>query len=82
MLEKIKETAGFLREKVADMPHVAIILGTGLGPIADLIENKIVIPYSQIPNFPVSTVQGHSGNFIFGDLGGKRNGNAGPLPLL
>ena len=72
MLEKIKETAGFLREKVADMPHVAIILGTGLGPIADLIENKIVIPYSQIPNFPVSTVQGHSGNFIFGDLGGKR----------
>ena len=64
MLEKIKETAGFLREKVADMPHVAIILGTGLGPIADLIENKIVIPYSQIPNFPVSTVQGHSGNFI------------------
>ena len=72
MLEKIKETAGFLREKVADMPHVAIILGTGLGPIADLIENKTVIPYSQIPNFPVSTVQGHSGNFIFGDLGGKR----------
>lgn len=72
MLEKIQQTADYLRSKVADMPHVAIILGTGLGPIADIIENKTVIPYKEIPNFPVSTVQGHSGNFIFGELGGKR----------
>ena len=72
MLEKIKQTADFLRSKVADMPKISIILGTGLGPIADMIENKIVIPYSEISNFPVSTVEGHSGNFIFGDLAGKR----------
>ena len=72
MLEKIQQTAEYLCSKVADMPHVAIILGTGLGPIADIIENKTVIPYKDIPNFPVSTVQGHSGNFIFGELGGKR----------
>ena len=72
MLEKIKQTADFLRGKIADMPHVAIILGTGLGPLADMIEDKIVIPYKDIPNFPVSTVAGHSGNFIFGNLGGKR----------
>lgn len=72
MLEKIQQTADYLRSKVADMPHVAIILGTGLGPIADIIENKTGIPYKEIPNFPVSTVQGHSGNFIFGELGGKR----------
>ena len=72
MLEKIKQTADFLRGKIADMPHVAIILGTGLGPLADMIEDKIVIPYTDIPNFPVSTVAGHSGNFIFGNLGGKR----------
>lgn len=72
MLEKINQTAEFLRSKVSDMPKIAIILGTGLGPIADLIEEKTVIPYSEIPNFPVSTVEGHSGNFIFGNLAGKR----------
>lgn len=72
MLEKINSTADFLRTKVADMPKLAIILGTGLGPLADMIEDKIVIPYKDIPNFPVSTVEGHSGNFIFGTLGGKR----------
>lgn len=68
MLEKIKQTADFLRSKIDDMPKLAIILGTGLGPLADMIENKTVIPYSEIPNFPVSTVEGHSGNFIFGIL--------------
>ena len=72
MLEKIKQTADFLRSKIDDMPKLAIILGTGLGPLADMIENKTVIPYSEIPNFPVSTVEGHSGNFIFGILAGKR----------
>jgi len=72
MLEKINSTADYLRSKVSDMPKLAIILGTGLGSLADMIENKTVIPYSEIPNFPVSTVEGHSGNFIFGDLAGKR----------
>lgn len=72
MLDKINQTAEYIRSRVSDMPKIAIILGTGLGPIADLIENKTVIPYTEIPNFPVSTVEGHSGNFIFGDLGGKR----------
>ena len=72
MLEKIQQTADFLRTKVADMPKIAVILGTGLGSLADMIEDKIVIPYSEIPNFPVSTVEGHSGNFIFGNLAGKR----------
>lgn len=72
MLEKIKETALFLSERVNNMPKTAIILGSGLGTLVDHIDNKIVIPYSQIPNMPVSTVQGHSGNLIFGDLNGKR----------
>ena len=61
MLEKIQQTAEFLRAKVGEMPRLAIILGTGLGPLADMIENKVAIPYSEIPNFPVSTVEGHSG---------------------
>jgi purine-nucleoside phosphorylase len=73
MLEKIKQTADFLRSKVEGaMPETAIILGTGLGPLVDHITDKQVIPYHDIPNFPESTVAGHSGNFIFGTLGGRR----------
>lgn len=72
MLEKIKETASFLAGKVSDMPKTAIILGTGLGTLVDFMEDKQYIPYSEIPNFPISTVEGHSGNLIFGTLGGKR----------
>lgn len=72
MLEKINQTADYLRSKVADMPEIAIILGTGLGSLVDHINDKLYIPYKEIPNFPVSTVEGHSGNLIFGMLGGKR----------
>lgn len=72
MLEKINQTADYLRSKVADMPEIAIILGTGLGNLVDHITDKLYIPYKEIPNFPVSTVEGHSGNLIFGMLGGKR----------
>jgi purine-nucleoside phosphorylase len=72
MLEKIKQTSDYLRSKVVDMPKTAIILGTGLGALVDHIEEKQYIPYAEIPNFPLSTVEGHSGNLIFGTLGGKR----------
>lgn len=73
MLNKINETAAYLKERVSgEMPTTAIILGTGLGSLVDYIEDKQYIPYSEIPNFPVSTVEGHSGNLIFGVLGGKR----------
>ena len=72
MLEKIKQTAEYLHSQVADMPKIAIILGSGLGNLVDHMTDKQVIPYSQIPNFPVSTVAGHSGNLIFGKLGDKR----------
>lgn len=73
MLETIKQTADFIRSKVqGEMPETAIILGTGLGSLVDFMEDKQYIPYSEIPNMPVSTVEGHSGNLIFGTLGGKR----------
>ena len=72
MIEKINQTAEYLRSRVTDMPRTAIILGTGLGALVDYIDDKLYIPYSEIPNFPVSTVEGHSGNLIFGTLGGKR----------
>lgn len=71
MLAKIQETAEYIRSKVGAMPDTAIILGTGLGALVDHIEDKKYIPYAEIPNFPVSTVEGHSGNLIFGRLGSK-----------
>lgn len=71
MLEKINQTAEYLRSRVAEMPRTAIILGTGLGALVDHIRVNQEIPYSEIPNMPVSTVQGHSGKLIFGTLGDK-----------
>ena len=70
MLDKINQTADFLRSKVATVPQTAIILGTGLGALVDHIDDKQYIAYNEIPNFPVSTVEGHSGNLIFGKLNG------------
>ena len=69
--ELINETAQYLIESVGDMPKIAIILGTGLGDLVNHIEIKVAIPYEEIPNFPISTVEGHSGRLIFGHLGGK-----------
>lgn len=72
MLEKINLTANYIKEKISNLPNIAIILGTGLGALVNHIEEAEYIPYSDIPNFPLSTVEGHSGNLIFGYLGGKR----------
>ena len=71
-LEKIKESAEYLKTKVKDIPEIAIILGTGLGDLINYIKDSVAIDYKEIPNFPVSTVEGHSGRLIFGNLGGKR----------
>ncbi|MBP3844531.1 MAG: purine-nucleoside phosphorylase [Prevotella sp.] len=70
MYAKIQETASWLKGKMTTSPKTAIILGTGLGQLASEITDKIEIPYTEIPNFPVSTVEGHSGKLIFGKLGG------------
>ena len=71
MLEKIQETAAFLKGKMHTQPETAIILGTGLGSLVNEITDKYEISYTDIPNFPVSTVEGHSGKLIFGKLGDK-----------
>lgn len=71
MLELIKETASFLKNKMTTHPETAIILGSGLGKLVDEITEKTEILYTDIPNFPVSTVEGHSGKLIFGKLGDK-----------
>jgi purine-nucleoside phosphorylase len=71
MLERIQETADFLKSKMHTHPETAIILGTGLGSLVNEITDKYEIGYETIPNFPVSTVEGHSGKLIFGKLGNK-----------
>ena len=71
MLNKINQTAAYLKTMVSYRPETGIILRTGLGHLADEITHKIEIPYEQIPHFPLSTVEGHSGKLIFGKLGGK-----------
>lgn len=71
MLQQIQETADFIAANVAEMPKIAIILGTGLGDLVNHIDIVKEIDYKDIPNMPVSTVEGHSGKLIFGNLGGK-----------
>jgi purine-nucleoside phosphorylase len=73
MLETIKETTHFINGKTNNYnPQVGIILGTGLGGLVNEIKAEHVISYEDIPNFPVSTVEGHSGKLIFGQLGNKK----------
>jgi len=72
MLDSINKTAEFLSEKTNFIPEIGIILGTGLGGLVNEIEISHSIDYGDIPNFPVSTVEGHSGKLIFGTLGEKK----------
>ena len=71
-LVSIQMSAELLRERLEGRkPELGIVLGSGLGRLADSIEDPLVIPYSSLPGFPVSTAVGHKGNFIVGKLGGK-----------
>ena len=64
MLEKIKETAHFIKNIIQDTPDFAIVLGSGLGKLKDEVEAIDILEYSQIPNFPQTTVAGHGGELI------------------
>lgn len=69
-VEKIKNAVDFLQSKYKKVPKIGLILGSGLGVLADEIENPVKIPYGEIPDFPVSTVEGHAGQLVFGLLNG------------
>lgn len=69
-LTKLKQTVEYLRQKIHREPYIAIVLGSGLGNLANFIQNRLEIPYKEIPNFPATTVPGHEGRLIFGELGG------------
>ena len=71
-IETINRLAGIVKSRIGDrQPVLGIVLGSGLGSLADTIEDPITIPYRELPGFPVSTAVGHKGNFIVGTLGGK-----------
>ncbi|ABP67893.1 inosine guanosine and xanthosine phosphorylase family [Caldicellulosiruptor saccharolyticus DSM 8903] len=70
--QKVKDAAEFIQRHLPQIPEIAIILGSGLGEFAETIEDKIVLKYSDIPHFPVSTVKGHKGNLIFGNVKGRK----------
>ncbi|MBC7553079.1 MAG: purine-nucleoside phosphorylase [Taibaiella sp.] len=70
--DKIQATATYIKTKIQHQPGVAIILGSGLSGLADLISKEIEIPYSEIPNFPLSTVEGHDGKLVFGTIGNQQ----------
>lgn len=72
MITKINEAVAFIRGIHSVAPSVGIVLGSGLGSFTTEINVEMEIPYGDIPHFPVSTVEGHSGKLIFGELGGKK----------
>ncbi|HSQ88430.1 purine-nucleoside phosphorylase [Romboutsia sp.] len=71
MFDKIQESADFIKGKSNTQPKIGLILGSGLGVLADEIQNPVKIKYNDIPNFPISTVEGHAGQLVIGNLEGK-----------
>ena len=69
--QHIMESAEFIKQKTSHSPKIGIVLGSGLGALIDIIEDKEVIAYSQIPHFPQSHVEGHAGNLVLGRIGGQ-----------
>lgn len=67
----MNKSIDYIKGKIKNQPEIGIVLGSGLGDFADAIEDKIEIPYTEIPGFPVSTVKGHDGKLIFGQINSK-----------
>ncbi|MEG0641868.1 MAG: purine-nucleoside phosphorylase [Clostridium sp.] len=72
LLEKIQRASEYISEKINEVPEIMVILGSGLSSLAEDIQDKVIIKYIDIPEFPVSTVEGHEGQFVFGTLNGKK----------
>ena len=70
-IEQIDQAADAVRTRTAYRPRVGLILGSGLNDLADSVEKADIIPYAEIPNWPISTVQGHAGRLVIGELDGQ-----------
>lgn len=70
-IEQIDRVTGVVRSKIKNQPRIGLILGTGLGGLAEAVKQPIIIPYSEIPDWPVSTVAGHAGRLVVGELDGQ-----------
>ncbi|MBT3300341.1 MAG: purine-nucleoside phosphorylase [Candidatus Marinimicrobia bacterium] len=68
----MKSAIEFVKKQLGDIPEIAVVLGSGLGSFANRLNNKTTIPYEAIPNYPQTSIIGHSGQFIFGTIGGKK----------
>ena len=71
-IAQIMESSQYILGRIQRVPHVAVILGSGLGMLAEELQNPLAIPYEEIPHFPVSTVHGHIGQLVVGELNGKQ----------
>ena len=72
MMEKINQAADYITDNIAIKPNLGLILGSGLGVMAEEITSPTIISYEDIPNFPVSTVEGHAGQLVVGELAGQK----------
>lgn len=70
-LQQVDQAADFIRERTSYRPRVGLILGSGLNALADSVANPDIIPYGEIPNWPISTVHGHAGRLVIGELEGQ-----------
>jgi purine-nucleoside phosphorylase len=70
-LSEIDQAVGIIRDQISVKPRIGMILGSGLGPLAESVEGAVVIPYGEIPSWPVSTVEGHQGQLVIGSLQGQ-----------
>ena len=69
---QVEESVAFLRDRLPFLPEIVVELGTGLGGLAEALAGPTVIPYRDIPHFPLSTVESHAGNLVCGELAGKK----------
>lgn len=70
--ENIIESSEFVKRRISAVPEIGVVLGSGLGALVDVMDDKEVIPYTEIPHFPKSHVEGHAGNLVFGNIGTRR----------
>ena len=79
-LEQIDEIADHIRSRTSYRPRVGMILGSGLGTLAANVEAATILPYQELPDWPLSTVQGHQGHLVFGQLEGQEGQGQTPQP--